>query len=213
MSSPPDNPQMTPVKLSIIIVSYNCQSYLIGCIKSIFEARLPFAYEIIVVDNASSDAGSELVSREFPAITIIQNSDNVGFAQANNQGILRASGECVLFLNNDTVVRAGSIEAMVKRLEEDRTLGAVGCALEDGEGELQVSFGGMLNFTNEFFQKYLEQVLKNYLSYRTMTDSQFKKWLDRGIDYSAINPFKQLFDAFPIPPDSPEKRSGETGKA
>ncbi len=69
------------------------------------------------------------------------------------------------------------------------------------------------NILNEFFQKYLEQILKNYLSYRTMTDSQFKKWLDRDIDYSAINPFKPFFDIFPIPPDSPEKRDGKTEKA
>ena len=69
------------------------------------------------------------------------------------------------------------------------------------------------NILNEFFQKYLEHVLKNYLSYRTMTDSQFKKWLDRDIDYSAINPFKPFFDIFPSPPDSPEKRNGKTKKA
>jgi len=69
------------------------------------------------------------------------------------------------------------------------------------------------NILNEFFQKYLEHVLKNYLSYRTMTDSQFKKWLDRDIDYSAINPFNPFFDIFPSPPDSPEKRNGKTGKA
>ncbi|MFA6412144.1 MAG: polyhydroxyalkanoate synthesis regulator DNA-binding domain-containing protein [Syntrophales bacterium] len=69
------------------------------------------------------------------------------------------------------------------------------------------------NILNEFFQKYLEQVLKNYLSYRTMTDSQFKTWLDRDIDYSAINPFKPFFDIFPSLPDSPEKRNGKTEKA
>lgn len=75
---------------------------------------------------------------------------------------------------------------------------------------LIIQFGE--NILNEFFQKYLEQVLKNYLSYRTMTDSQFKKWLDRGIDYSAINPFKQFFDIFPSPPDSPGNRNDETEK-
>jgi polyhydroxyalkanoate synthesis repressor PhaR len=69
------------------------------------------------------------------------------------------------------------------------------------------------NILHEFFQKYLEQILKNYLSYRTMTDSQFKKWLEVGIDYSAINPFKPFFDTFPGPPASPEDRNGETKKA
>jgi polyhydroxyalkanoate synthesis repressor PhaR len=73
-----------------------------------------------------------------------------------------------------------------------------------------IQFGG--NILNEFFQKYLEQVLTSYLSYRTMTDSQFKKWLDQGIDYSNINPFKPFFDIFPSPPDFPVKKNGETGK-
>ena len=76
---------------------------------------------------------------------------------------------------------------------------------------LIIQFGE--NILNEFFQKYLEQVLKNYLSYKTMTDGQFKKWLEMGIDYSAINPFKQFLDIFPGLPDSPEKRNGETEKA
>jgi polyhydroxyalkanoate synthesis repressor PhaR len=66
---------------------------------------------------------------------------------------------------------------------------------------------------HEFFQKYLEQVLKNYLSYRTMTDGHFKKWLEMGIDYSAINPFKPFFDIFPGPPDSPEAQNSATKKA
>ena len=69
------------------------------------------------------------------------------------------------------------------------------------------------NILNEFFQKYLEQVLKTYLSYRTTTDSQFKKWLDRDIDYSAINPFKPFFDIIPSPPDSPKKGNVKTEKA
>jgi len=69
------------------------------------------------------------------------------------------------------------------------------------------------NILHEFFQKYLEQILKNYLSYRTMTDSQFQKWLEMGIDYSAINPLKPFFEIFPSSPDSREKRNGETEKA
>ncbi|MFA5180959.1 MAG: polyhydroxyalkanoate synthesis regulator DNA-binding domain-containing protein [Syntrophales bacterium] len=73
---------------------------------------------------------------------------------------------------------------------------------------LIIQFGE--NILNEFFQKYLEQVLKTYLSYRTVTDSQFKKWLDQGIDYSSIKPFNPFFDIFKSPSDSQEKRTGET---
>lgn len=68
------------------------------------------------------------------------------------------------------------------------------------------------NILNEFFQNYLEQVLKNYLSYRSMTDSQFKKWLEMGMDYSALNPFKTFFDIFPNSTVPGETGTTEGGK-
>jgi len=73
---------------------------------------------------------------------------------------------------------------------------------------LLIRFGE--NILNDFFQQYLEQILKNYLSYRSVTDNQFKKWLDLGIDYSSINPinpFKPFFDIFP-----PAAGAGEEDK-
>jgi len=71
---------------------------------------------------------------------------------------------------------------------------------------LIIQFGE--NLLHDFFQKYLEQVLKNYLSYRSMTDSQFKKWLDMGMDYTVLNPintFKPFFDIFPAAGEEKEK--------
>lgn len=142
------------MKLTIIIVSYNCKRLLIECLQSLRDAALPFPHETIVVDNASSDDGINEAVKSFPEIKVVRNTDNVGFAKANNQGIRMASGEYVLLLNNDTVVRPGVIEAMVGRLDDDPKLGAVGCALEGSDGRLQVSFGGMIGFFNEFYQKY-----------------------------------------------------------
>ncbi|HOF04290.1 MAG TPA: polyhydroxyalkanoate synthesis regulator DNA-binding domain-containing protein [Syntrophales bacterium] len=70
------------------------------------------------------------------------------------------------------------------------------------------------NILNDFFQKYLEQVLNNYLSYRTMTDNQFRKWLDMGLDYSALSPIntlKPFFDIFPPAPadEGKDRTDGE----
>lgn len=146
------------IKLSIIIVSYNCRQYLLDCLRSIDETRLPFPHEVIVVDNASSDGGIEEAEREFPATIVIRNRENTGFSQANNQGIRLARGELALLLNNDTRVRAGTIEAMVRHLDDDPTLGAAGCALEEADGRLQVSYGNMIGFGNEFYQKYFSRL-------------------------------------------------------
>ncbi|MDI9569181.1 MAG: polyhydroxyalkanoate synthesis regulator DNA-binding domain-containing protein [Pseudomonadota bacterium] len=71
---------------------------------------------------------------------------------------------------------------------------------------LLIRFGE--NILNDFFQRYLEQILKNYLSYRSVTDNQFKKWLELGIDYSTMNtmnPFKPFFDIFPPAADAEEE--------
>jgi len=71
---------------------------------------------------------------------------------------------------------------------------------------LIIQFGE--NVLHDFFQKYLEQVLKNYLSYRSLTDSQFRKWLEMGIDYPTVTPLdalKPFFDMFPSPTAGKEK--------
>lgn len=151
--------QAQALKLSIIIVSYNCKRYLIDCLQSIETARLSSPHEIIVVDNASSDGGVDEAARRFPGVIFVRNSENDGFARANNQGMRMASGEYVLLLNNDTSVRPGTIDAMISHLDEDPSLGAIGCALEEEDGKLQVSFGRMIGFRNEFYQKYFSELL------------------------------------------------------
>src|SRR5690606_6203728 len=99
--------------VSIVIVSYNARDYLRECLRSI-EATTPTSlqYEVIVVDNASTDGAPDMVAVEFPWVQLILNTANVGFAKANNQGIAASSGRYVLLLNPDTVVLAGALAAL-----------------------------------------------------------------------------------------------------
>lgn len=91
--------------LSIIILSYNTKVLLRQCLQSVFAQDFnQHKFEVIVVDNASHDGSPEMLRREFPECTVILNSQNRGFAAANNQGFAIAQGKFILLLNSDTVL-------------------------------------------------------------------------------------------------------------
>jgi GT2 family glycosyltransferase len=98
--------------VSIIIVSYNTRQLTLECLRSVVaETRIP--YELIVVDNASSDGSAEAIAREFPEICLMAETENHGFAKANNIAAERAHGAHILLLNPDTVVLDSAIDKLV----------------------------------------------------------------------------------------------------
>lgn len=130
---------MTPYTLSIIIVTYNSGSILIDCLRSIPTGIESESYEIIIVDNASSDGTPEQISREFPEIRLIVNKDNRGFAGGNNQGLAAADGRYLLLLNPDVVVAPSSLSTLVQYLEKHPHVGIVGPKTCDGKGKLSLT--------------------------------------------------------------------------
>ena len=126
--------------VSIIIPVYNNFLYTYNCLKSIIEVTKGVEYEVIVVDNASTDETvkiKELIAN----IVLIRNSDNQGFVDACNAGAQKARGKYVLFLNNDTKVLDGWLTAMISAMESDSTIGAVGSKLIFPDGSLQEAGG------------------------------------------------------------------------
>lgn len=111
-------------EVSIIIVSWNAREYLIGCLMSLYEEDLPWA-EIIVVDNGSSDGSPEAVEELFPEVRIIRSDENLGFAKANNIGIMASAGKYVCLVNSDVVVLGGCLEALKSRMDSDPSAGLV----------------------------------------------------------------------------------------
>ena len=100
--------------VSIIIVNWNTKDLLRACLASVFGQTQGIGYEVIVVDNDSSDGSAEMIRAEFPLVRLIVNEENRGFAAANNQGIAIASGRYVLLLNSDTVVYNNWLDFMHK---------------------------------------------------------------------------------------------------
>ncbi|MFD1139458.1 glycosyltransferase family 2 protein [Paenibacillus urinalis] len=124
--------------LSIIIVNYNTRQLTLDCIASVYESRMEYAYEIILIDNHSSDGTVEAVAEQFPEVRLIANRENTGFAKANNQGLAIANGRYSLLLNSDTVVQQDTLQTMLSFMDapENKKVGAAGCKIILPDGSL-----------------------------------------------------------------------------
>ena len=123
--------------LSVIIVSYNTRDLTINTIKSVIDTAGSLQYEIIVVDNASSDDSVLRLQKEFKdSITVIVNSENLGFSKANNQAMKVSKGDYVLLLNSDTIVHPGALESSFNYIKEHQSIGALGCKVLLRDGSL-----------------------------------------------------------------------------
>lgn len=110
--------------VSISIVNYNTRDLLKRCLSSIFKHTRDIKFEIIVVDNASSDDSVAMIKQEFRSVKIISNHDNIFFTRANNQALKKASGRYFLILNSDTYFVDNSLKKMVDYMDLHKNIGA-----------------------------------------------------------------------------------------
>ena len=122
------------MQLSIIILNYNVRYFLEQCILSVQAAIQNIDAQIIVVDNNSPDDSCEMVKKNFPNVTLIENKENTGFPKGNNIGVEAARGEYICILNPDTVVAEDTFVKILAFAETKPDLGIVGCKLIDGTG-------------------------------------------------------------------------------
>lgn len=123
------------MELSIVIVNYNVKEFLTQCLDSIFKSQTQYNYEVIVVDNSSRDSGRDVICSTFEHITWIDNSENVGFGRANNQGFSRSKGVYTLILNPDTVLQEDTLEKCISYLLAHPEVGGLGIKGLDGSGQ------------------------------------------------------------------------------
>jgi len=109
--------------VSIIAVNYDHPEVTCDFIESLHKISYP-NIEVIIVDNKSPHDDPAIIKERFPNVILYLSHTNWGFAGGNNQGIMRARGDYVLLLNNDTIVDKGFLEPLIKKLEEDKTIGA-----------------------------------------------------------------------------------------
>jgi N-acetylglucosaminyl-diphospho-decaprenol L-rhamnosyltransferase len=134
--------QMPAVDLSIVIVSYNTRDLLRACLQSIQRGQASHgqtpSHETIVVDNGSADGSRDMVRAEFASVRLIE-SENVGFAGANNKGMAVAHGRYVLLLNPDTEALDDALGALVRFMDAHPRAGAAGGHLLNPDGSFQHS--------------------------------------------------------------------------
>lgn len=180
---------MSDRKLSILIVSYRVKDHLSNCLRSIFENSMGLSFEVIVVDNNSTDNTLDMIKKDYKGVRLIENNQNLGFAKANNQALKIAKGEYILFLNPDTEVRPETIDRSIDFLENNPKAGAVGCKILNPDGSLQPSAKSFPGFWNYFFETFFLYKLfpRNRL---------FGRFYMTSFDYNSVRETDMVSGAF-----------------
>ena len=157
------------VDLSILIVNWNVKNYLQSCLNSIYEKTRGISFEIIIVDNASTDGSIVMLRNEFADVRIIECPENLGFGRANNKALPFTKGKYIGLLNPDTIIENDALSLLVKELESDATIAIVGPKLLAGNGAIQrVCARKFNNFWD--WCKLLLFTRENSTSYRNYLD-------------------------------------------
>lgn len=163
--------------VSIIIVNWNTKKLLKDCLRSIYEQTHNIGFEVIVVDNCSSDGSTEMVRAEFPKVILMGNKENRGFAAANNQAIAITRGRYILLLNSDTVILDKAIEKTVSFADAHPEAAASGCRVLNPDSSVQT--------TCFMFPSILNMLLSSTYLYKLFPGSKFfgreqMTWWDRN---------------------------------
>ncbi len=172
------------IDVSILIVNYNTCGLTLQCLQSVFSKTENISFEVIVVDNASTDDSVRKISNEFPQVKLIEAKYNLGFGKANNMGAKQASGNYLFLLNSDTILLENSTKILKDYLEKapDLNIAVVGCKLLDLENQPHSSFGNFPSIWQEIFEygpsKIFHKFYKERLSVSVVDSSNVIKEVD-----------------------------------
>lgn len=122
--------------MSVIIVTWNGKRYALECLASLCEQKNGFPIETIVVDNGSTDGTPDAIAEHYPDAQLIRNNTNLGFAKANNIGVLQSHGKFIALINSDVVLPPDCLTKMVHYLEQNPGIGVLGPKMLSPDGSI-----------------------------------------------------------------------------
>ncbi|WP_312994265.1 glycosyltransferase family 2 protein [Chryseobacterium flavum] len=154
------------MKLSVIIVNYNVTQLLKNCLLSIQRYIKEVEYEVIVMDNASTDTSWRNLIPEFPAVRFLSSEVNGGFSKANNQAVKTAAGQYILLLNPDTELEGNYMKDLLDFSDSHADFGCMGVRMHDARGcflpESKRSVPDMFNSFEKLFVNFKKNNSKSY---------------------------------------------------
>lgn len=176
------------MQLSIIIVSWNVKPLLLRCLAAIYRYTANLEFEVFVVDNASPDGSADMVAAEFPQVRLIRNDLNKGFGAANNQALCQATGDQILFLNDDTEIFENIFHILYQKMAAlPQTVAVLGCQLKNPDGSIQES---VRSFPTVWDQTVI------LLKLHHLWPKLIQHYICNNFDYSREQPVDQVMGAF-----------------
>lgn len=186
---------MSSPKVSILILNWNGKKWLEQCLPTVVELTYR-PLEIIVVNNGSTDDSALFLKKNYPKIRVIEIKKNRGYAGANNFGAKYATGKYILFLNNDTKLTPNLLEPLVKKIESDKSIGAVQPQIRNMVNKNLIdSIGSFFTFTGflyhyGYFQEYKQIKYQKELSVYSVKGACF---LMQKKDYLGLGGIDESF--------------------
>jgi GT2 family glycosyltransferase len=171
-----DTPGQSDPLLSIIVPTYNAREVVLRCVESIYSNPPAGPFEVIVVDDASDDGTAEAIRRAYPQVVLLRNELNQRYARSSNRGLRAARGRYLYLLNNDTIMQPGTMDRLIRFLEEHPAVGVVGGKVLNEDGSIQWTVKALPSATTAFFGA--RSILTRWLPGNRFSRRQLLHWRD-----------------------------------
>ena len=168
--------QAQRVSVSVIILTWNSEHEIAACLTSLAQGLGECSFEVIVIDNGSKDKTCAVIEATRLEVRLLRNSVNRGVAPARNQGISLARGEYILILDDDTIVRPGAFDCLIRYMESQPEVGLCGPKLTDANGNLRLSCGQFPTLVNK-----LARCMPSIVARKVNRTAEMADWDHRSI--------------------------------
>lgn len=149
--------------ITAIVIAYDGMKFLPDCLSTLTNDLKDFKYELILVDNGSTDGSVAFIKENYPLAVLIENGENLGFAKAVNLGINAASGENLYILNQDLRFRPGVARGLLERMSGDPTIGLIGPGYVGFDGQPQRSVRAFPTYRHVFYRAlFLDRIFPHH---------------------------------------------------